>query len=403
MGLMSEGRGQNWKITGRKIMIKKFDVCYELKYDPKSKKKEENNIANFYSHHRMKIYNASVYADWEGTEGRRTYKFNIDDKLVEKYESDEEIYRYLKRLKDNKNIYSIQIQPNDSYRFRNDEMGQYYAEKFKEYKKNGLSNLSASCAKNDTEKEYLSPEGKSKHGNIIPIYTYYITIFSKGLSGLLQQLFISTLAYENANLAWPDGVERESFKFSFDPITNTATLVDLNIYNPENPYNKYIRKSMRIVRKQTVKETDEKDAIDYYLEDKITPWYKYDEKVFKDGMKSDENAEGIYMLYDSKNNYFYVGKAEKVFKRMQEHRDSEEWIKDFDYYRYSLIDPYYLDDIFLVENAAIHDCAMILNMFSNKDYNEKSLSAILPVNVTIQDIYMVNSVKKQTKRPGKTK
>ena len=73
------------------------------------------------------------------------------------------------------------------------------------------------------------------------------------------------------------------------------------------------------------------------------------------------------------------------------------------YYRYNLIDPFFEDDIFLIENAAIHDCAMIFNMVANKDYGEKSLLVHLQEGKDIKDIRMVNSVKKQTKRPNNKK
>mgnify|MGYP000850523825 FL=1 len=238
---------------------------------------------------------------------------------------------------------------------------------------------------------------------IVPQYNYYITIFSKGLSGLLQQLFVSTLAYEQGGVQWPDNIDREGFIIEFNSVEKTAILKNITIYNPDNPYNKYIRKSMRIVRKQDVIEDENKDAIDFYLEDKITPWCEYDKEEFKSKLKSDDNTTGVYMLYDSKKGFFYVGKSENVFTRMQQHKDSQELIKDFDFYRYSLIDPYYYDDIHMIENAAIHDCAMILNMFANKDYCEKSLAVKLPDGRNIKDIYIVNSVKKQTKLPNRKK
>lgn len=207
--------------------------------------------------------------------------------------------------------------------------------------------------------------------------------------------------FEQVGIEWPAQIKQEGFSIEYDTNTKIETLQKIEIYNPDNPYNSYIRKSMRVVRKQFNASEEEKEAIDYYLENKIEPWHRYDEDEFKDRLKSEDNVAGIYMLYDSKDGYFYVGKAEQVYKRMQEHRDSQELINKFDYYRYSLIDPYYYDDIFMIENAAIHDCAMILNMGINKDYREKSLSGILSEGKNIKDITIVNSVKKQTKRPSK--
>lgn len=295
------------------------------------------------------------------------------------------------------------IQPNRSLRFRNDEMGVYFREKKAECKKKqgGNDSLAEAYAKTCVEEEYLSVAGMVKHGKINPQYNYYITIFSRGLSGLLQQLFISTLVFAECGEKWPEGIEKESFVFQFDTELKKATLVEINIYNPDNPFQKYMRKSMRIVRRYTSQETKDNDVIDYYIDNKITQWDKYDKKEFEEQMKREDNTLGIYMLYDSSRGYFYVGKAEQVYSRMQQHRDSNELIKDFDYYRYSLVDPIYYEDIFLIENAAIHDCAMLFHMIGNKDYGEKSLSLMLPDGKDIKDVTMVNSVKKQSKRPGK--
>lgn len=376
-------------------------IKYELKYNPKSKKKSDNNVENFYSHYRMKIYDEKAVKSlseekWAENEDKKTYKFDVDENLLKKYENQPEIYRYLKKMSDNKSIYSVVIQPNRSFRFRNDAAGRLYKTKLEEYKKTCDNQLSALLA-NDDAKKY------AQENDIVPSYTYYITIFSKGLSGLLQQLFISTLAYEECGMDWPDGQEKEHFVIEFDTQNKTAKLVSICIYNPDDPYNKYIRKSLRIVRKFNETKASKDDLINYYIDDKITAWCRFDEEEFESYLKSDDNRAGIYMLYDSQNGYFYVGKAEYVFKRMKEHKKSEELIKDFDYYRYSLIDPYYYDDIFFIENAAIHDCAMILNMIANKDYEDKSLSVSLPDGKDIKEIHMVNSVKKQTKRPKKIK
>lgn len=381
-----------------------FNVKYEFRFNPESKKKTDNNIENFYSHHRMKIYEEGVVQEkWEINEAVKKYSFDISEELLKKYESKEDIFRYLNRLKENKSIYSVTIQPNRSLRFRNDEIGIFFRGKKEEYKKNYNCNdsLAESFAKTDVEEEYLSDKGIAKHGNIMPQYNYYITIFSKGLSGLLQQLFISTLVFAECGEKWPEGIDKESFVFQFDTELKKATLVEINIYNPDNPFNKYMRKSMRVVRRYTSQETKSSDVIDYYIDNKITSWYRYNKKEFEEQIKREDNTLGVYMLYDSEKGYFYVGKADQVYSRMQQHRDSDELIKEFDYYRYSLVDPIYYEDIFLIENAAIHDCAMLFKMEKNSDYREKALSIILPDGKDIKDVTMVNSVKKQSKRPNK--
>lgn len=384
-------------------MESKFIVHYTFRYNPKSKNKKDNNIENFYTHHRMKIYdNTCVEKIWMGEE-KKEFSFDISEELLSEYKNMPEVYCYLERMKDFKKIYSVTIQPNRSIRFRTDVKAKYYWERYQECKKENFDHeLCSKYAEKAMVEEYETEEGRKKHAseNLQPKYNYFITIFSKALSGLLQQVFVSTLAYEQSGIEWPENVDRESFSFEFDMENKTATLIDIKIYNPNNPYNKYIRRSMRIIHKQNINEENDKDIINFYLENRITPWITYDEKDFVDKMKSEDNIAGIYMLYDSEKKYFYVGKAEHVFKRMKEHRDSNELINSFNYYRYSLIDPSYYDDIFLIENTAIHDAAMILTMERNSDYKEKSLSKALPEDINIQDITMVNNQKMQTKRPG---
>lgn len=383
-------------------MSSTFIIDYKFRYDPNSKKKKDNNIENFYSHHRMKIYDSSsVESIWNGEE-KKVFSFNISDELFSKYANVPEVTRYLNRMRKFQSIYSVTIQPNRSFRFRTDSVAKYYNDRYKEYEQSFSLEFCRILAKTDVENEYFSKEGREKHAgeDLKPKYNYFVTIFSAGLSLLMQQIFVSTMAYEQSKVAWPSNVPKEGFSLKFDTGNMTATLIDMEVYNPDNPYNKYIRNHMRITRSQNLQSQNDKEAINFYVEDRITPWMPYDEKEFSDKMKSEDNTAGIYMLYDSHNNYFYVGKSNQVFKRMKEHRDSNELIRQFDYYRYSLIDPNYYDDIFLIENAAIHDIAMILKMTANTDYNEKSLAAFLPRDVTINSISMVNNHKKQTKRPG---
>ena len=138
-----------------------FSVQYELKYSITSKKKDENNIENFYTHHRMKIYDKSLQLTENET---IKYKFDIDESVLEKYEQNPEVYRYLKRMKDNKSIYYIIVQPNRSLRFRDDLMGRFFKEKVKEYSKNYVRSTAEKLANADTIVEFLSESGLKKYG-----------------------------------------------------------------------------------------------------------------------------------------------------------------------------------------------------------------------------------------------
>ena len=109
----------------------------------------------------MKIYDKSLQLTENET---IKYKFDIDESVLEKYEQNPEVYRYLKRMKDNKSIYYIIVQPNRSLRFRDDLMGRFFKEKVKEYSKNYVRSTAEKLANADTIVEFLSESGLKKYG-----------------------------------------------------------------------------------------------------------------------------------------------------------------------------------------------------------------------------------------------
>lgn len=140
--------------------------------------------------------------------------------------------------------------------------------------------------------------------------------------------------------------------------------------------------------------------INFYDNKSISGWIRFDENDMKDRLNdSQQNTYGIYMLFDSQKKHLYIGKAQKIYTRMLQHREKlDDPIPQFDYYRYSLIDKSYCKETFLIENAGIHDLAMLFSMPNGNTYKTKALNQQdFLGDCCIKDIMLVNSVETQTK------
>lgn len=387
-----------------------FVVDFHLKY---------SNLSTFYKYRIMKIPKTNdakmpIYEDWCGNDGLGDYKLLVDNSLLARCQKEysPQICQLLQRLKECEGIYSLTIRPNQDMRFL-------------------VENPAAGnkCAKTEYERRLLEMErqyprwpeanrledvgqeirDRIKTGELKAKWKYFNTVFSPGLAGVLAQLFLSTRAYAAANMEWPmkdpnGKVQTESCQFTFDWVNKTATLTGLVVYEPKDPYYIFARENMR-PRNPFRNSGGDEGVLNYYLEEEVTGWEAYDPATFQGNIGSAKDVTGVYMLYNSVKGTFYVGKADHVYKRMQEHRDNaRDTIRDFDYFRYSLIDPYYEEDIFLLENAAIHDCAMLFTMPHGKAYKEKALATLLRQKKTapqLDQVCMVNKVERQTRKRNK--
>ena len=137
--------------------------------------------------------------------------------------------------------------------------------------------------------------------------------------------------------------------------------------------------------------------INYYQGEKATEWKTFE--VLK--KMKEENVEiknVVYMLFDCKHNYFYVGKADKMVKRLFEHRaNPNDEMRDFTHFRYTPIADEHATDIYLIENSAIHDCAAIFNMPSGNHYRNIDMETHIFSGSINSNIIMTNDVEKQTK------
>ena len=106
---------------------------------------------------------------------------------------------------------------------------------------------------------------------------------------------------------------------------------------------------------------------------------------------------GIYMLYDENLNEFYIGKAKNLRLRILQHAinaDGKDPIPGFTHYRYSVVNPEYIQFLYLIENAGIHDLAWLLNM----DKAQKIRTALCKnTKNNLNNCKMVNTHERQRK------
>lgn len=209
-----------------------------------------------------------------------------------------------------------------------------------------------------------------------------------------KNLFISTLVYDAAGKQPPEG---EAITFSFDTGDKTVTIQDIVLYKPaDDPYFIYARNAVSTLSVEAIgleQYNMEKggEIKDFYDRRKMSGWKKR-EKLEKD--KSIEDKAGIYMLYDEVRNELYVGKAISLKSRIEQHGNNpDDPAYHFTHYRYSVIAGEYYEFLYLIENAAIHDIAWILDMPAAETYTPS-----LSKKFDLRGCKVVNRVEHQTRR-----
>ena len=187
----------------------------------------------------------------------------------------------------------------------------------------------------------------------------------------------------------------ETLTIRLDPAGNTAVLTDLGLIEPETELlikafrSRYIGNYNSIAPAEVPKDKD--DPINYYEKASISGWQKYSGKDL-----NAPDSPGIYMLFDSKRGHLYVGKAKLLKKRILQHRKPGDPIPDFDYYRFSEIAHQKKKELFILENTAIHDLAMLFFMPKGPVYKNLALNSIFG-NISFGNIRLVNTAETQTK------
>ncbi len=211
----------------------------------------------------------------------------------------------------------------------------------------------------------------------------------------IKKLFISTIAHIFSRKNIP---EMESIEFTFDFSdleAKTVSISSLNLYTPlDNPFFEYARNnasffSFQNICSDKIKPQKDLERRDFYRPEQLSKWKTVDDL---DKETAILGIPGIYMLYNSNNNNFYIGKSINLYKRIKRHHDDENDPQfGFTHYRYSSIQSEYFEVLDLIENAAIHDVAWILNMPKSKRYN-KALSTFADIN----NCLMTNKIERQT-------
>lgn len=233
---------------------------------------------------------------------------------------------------------------------------------------------------------------------------YIRCVFDKAFLEYIKRLFISTIVYESKQMTLPEE-KHESIDFEFDTEKKIVTIIDIKLYEPLNdPYFEYARNAVCTLSVESIGIGDysisEDKVKDFYNWNNISGWKKRQDIMTEKGEESLEGKAGIYMLYDTAKNEFYVGKARNLRERIIQHAKNtvgNDPIPDFTHYRYSLINMEYYELLYLIENAAIHDCAMILDMPKASKLNKPLMRVAKKASLSLENCKMVNTHERQRK------
>ena len=177
------------------------------------------------------------------------------------------------------------------------------------------------------------------------------------------------------------------------------------MYEPKNnPYFDYARNAVNTLSVEAIGIGDysisEDKVKDFYNWNSISGWKERKTIMAAKGEESLEGKAGIYMLYDAVANTFYAGKARNLRERIIQHAKNvvgNDPIPDFTHYRYSLINMEYYELLYLIENAAIHDCAMILDMPKASKLNKALVNVSKKAGAPLETCKIVNTHERQRK------
>ncbi len=231
-----------------------------------------------------------------------------------------------------------------------------------------------------------------------PSGCWFRALLPISLIGDFKKLFISTIVYHNnkESLAVP-----ESVTFLFDTEKKTVTITELVLYRPaNNPFFEYAQKAAILMSAEAIgldNYQNEEDGIrDLYDSTKMIPWRERSKLDSEDRMSE---RPGIYMLFDKNSNSLYIGKGIRVIDRIIQHtKNTNDPISSFTHYRYSSISEEYIEFLYLIENAAIHDAAWLIKMPAAKKYKHSLSEKIDSLGLSIQNCNLINTVEHQTRK-----
>lgn len=219
----------------------------------------------------------------------------------------------------------------------------------------------------------------------------------------MKKLFVSTLVYDSAGRRTP---EPEWITFTFDTGKAEVAITELELYRPaDDPYFAYARSAVSTLSVEAIglKQYmgEEKQVKDFYDQRQMSGWKERGRLSKEHGIA---DKAGVYMLYDANLNIFYVGKGIKLLERILQHtKNPTDPIPNFTHYRYSVISEEYYEFLYLIENAAIHDTAWLLEMPSAQQYKPSLAQEAGGLGQELGQCRMVNSVEHQTRLQQKQK
>jgi len=234
---------------------------------------------------------------------------------------------------------------------------------------------------------------------------YIRCVFDRVLLEYIKRLFISTIVYAAKGKAFPEN-EHETIEFTFDTVKGTVTITSIHVYEPDDPYYEYAKNAVYTLSVEAIglgeySMPDDNKIKDFYNWDNISSWKKRS-FIFDDKANSAlAGKAGVYMLYDDDKNELYVGKAINLLERIKQHADNVDGndpIPDFTHFRYSIINMEYYEFLYLIENAAIHDCAMILDMPKASKLNKPLVKIVEKSGKTLDKCSIVNTHERQRKK-----
>ena len=232
-----------------------------------------------------------------------------------------------------------------------------------------------------------------------PYKLYMRCLLSLKSISIFKKLFVSTMVYMSEGMKCPTS---ENFKILFDSESKTATITDLVLHTPENnPYYKYTRNAASMLSTEAIgldgyKKQKDHNIKNFYDSTKMTHWKPYSTLKRE---KKISDMPGIYMLYDSAKNEVYIGKAKRLKERIEQHKKNpDDYMRDFTHYRYTTVCDEYFEFLYLIENAAIHDVAQIVDMVNAKKYTSSLASLAASTGNSLDSCRLVNKVECQTKK-----
>ena len=377
-----------------------MELCYYLtqKGSPDKKNlkpgeqlKLKRSAKELFNNNHLKLPNH--FSVMYGYETDIKFKLYISDELINKYKDLPEIQNVLIDLADSKRC--VYFSANKSL---DDKRDFVYGKD-----NNGNTVRISAQIKEDIDLDKRLNNSEDIYNSILEKYgislrcKYLQLLFDNYTINAFRHIFLNTYISVMTGTTI-DKKTAESFVIDVDTKNNTITLKDINLTEPSSEMmSRFYRSRYSGGLNLMAESKSEKEVKNFYLDGAKSEWLKYDKNSFKT-IVPNTNTPGVYMLYDSEKKHFYVGKANDLQGRILQHRTEGDPIPEFDYYRFSVTDEKWINELYLIENAAIHDAAMIFNMPKGPNYNGMALNMNnLFKNVGFGEIVLVNTQETQTK------